>query len=83
MRIKWNEAICKIHPDLKNYVNDVNSYQVCDLHFKETDIKKNVESKISDGNIYTLPRSRWGLKIEALPLSVEELGRAKSQVFNI
>ncbi|XP_033231313.1 uncharacterized protein LOC117182292 [Belonocnema kinseyi] len=79
LRIKWNEAIAKIHPILKLYVNNVNTYQVCDLHFRESDIKKSFET---NGNIFRLPVSKWGLKIEALPLSHEELGREKHQKTN-
>ncbi|XP_043482661.1 uncharacterized protein LOC122511476 [Leptopilina heterotoma] len=82
LRLKWNEAIIKIHPVLEDFVNNVNTYKICDLHFKESDIKKCISEKSSQQNICTLPLWNWVLKIKALPLSAKELENEKNQIFN-
>lgn len=80
LRLKWNEAIIKIHPVLEDFVKNVNTYKVCDLHFRESDIKKSISDKSSHQNACTLPLWNWVLKLKALPLSGKELEKDKSQV---
>ncbi|KYN00184.1 hypothetical protein ALC62_09064 [Cyphomyrmex costatus] len=62
MLLKWQQIIQrpKSKPLLK-------SNRVCELHFREEDIKKHYVTELSDGNTFTMLKGKPSLKLGAVP----------------